>query len=132
LPTYEYQCLSDGHRFEVRHGINEEPISVCEICGGAVRRVVQSVGIVFKGSGFYATDSKNSPSAVKPSAATSDAKEKKADTPADTKAEAKQDVKAESKTQAPSEGSGGPSNSSAATRESSNGARGESTVTREN
>lgn len=59
MPLYEYQCLPSGHRFEVRHGINEEPVTECPECGGTVRRVIHPVGIVFKGSGFYATDSRS-------------------------------------------------------------------------
>ena len=65
MPLYEYQCLPEGHRFEVRHGINET-VDACQVCGGDVRRVIHPVGIVFKGSGFYATDSRSSPSATKP------------------------------------------------------------------
>jgi putative FmdB family regulatory protein len=65
VPLYEYQCLKNHHSFEVRHGITEEPVHECPICGSDVRRVIHPVGIVFKGSGFYATDSRNSSSTVK-------------------------------------------------------------------
>jgi putative FmdB family regulatory protein len=58
VPLYEYQCLANGHSFEVRHPITQEPVSECPQCGSDVRRVIHPVGIVFKGSGFYATDSK--------------------------------------------------------------------------
>lgn len=58
MPLYEYQCAPHNHRFEVRHGINEEPVRACPECGGEVRRVIHPVGIVFKGAGFYATDSR--------------------------------------------------------------------------
>jgi putative FmdB family regulatory protein len=70
--VYEYQCLINGHRFEVRHGINEEPVSICIECGGEVRRVIQPVGIVFKGSGFYANDSRKSAASSKPATPKSD------------------------------------------------------------
>lgn len=66
MPLYEYQCRPNGHRFEVRHGINEDPVQECPECGGEVRRVIHPVGIVFKGSGFYATDSRSSSTATKP------------------------------------------------------------------
>jgi putative FmdB family regulatory protein len=66
VPLYEYQCRPQGHRFEVRHGINEDPVSECPECGGEVRRVIHPVGIVFKGSGFYATDSRAGSSMSKP------------------------------------------------------------------
>ncbi len=60
MPLYEYQCLPDRHSFEVRHGMNEDPVATCVVCGGPVRRVIQPVGIVFKGSGFYVNDSRKS------------------------------------------------------------------------
>jgi len=68
VPLYEYECLPEHHRFEVRHGMNESPIAACEVCGGEVRRVIHPVGIVFKGSGFYATDSRETSKASKAAA----------------------------------------------------------------
>jgi putative FmdB family regulatory protein len=67
VPLYEYQCLPNRHRFEVRHGINEDPVTICPDCGGPVRRVIHPVGIVFRGSGFYVNDSRKSNPASKPS-----------------------------------------------------------------
>jgi putative FmdB family regulatory protein len=61
MPTYEYACTSCGNRFEAFHRIDEEQLSVCEACGGALRKVFHPAGIVFKGSGFYATDSRSKP-----------------------------------------------------------------------
>ena len=58
MPLYEYQCLDKGHTFEVRHPITQDPVKECPVCGGSVRRIIYPVGIVFKGSGFYATDSR--------------------------------------------------------------------------
>jgi len=66
LPLYEYQCQPHKHRFEVRHGVNESPVTSCPECGGEVRRVIHPVGIVFKGSGFYATDARSSSGSSKP------------------------------------------------------------------
>jgi putative FmdB family regulatory protein len=60
MPRYEYACQECGHRFETWQGIREEPLKTCPNCGGPIRRVVQPVGIVFKGSGFYKTDSRSS------------------------------------------------------------------------
>ena len=57
MPRYEYKCKKCDKNFEVVHGINDS-IKSCESCGGEVRRVFHPVGIVFKGSGFYATDAK--------------------------------------------------------------------------
>jgi putative FmdB family regulatory protein len=58
VPLYDYQCDHCGHRFEVRQGIKENPLTVCPRCEGAIRRVIHPVGIVFKGSGFYVTDNR--------------------------------------------------------------------------
>jgi putative FmdB family regulatory protein len=58
MPTYEYACISCGNRFEVFQRIDDEPLTMCEACGGALRKVFHPAGIVFKGSGFYATDSR--------------------------------------------------------------------------
>lgn len=57
MPTYEYECLKCGHRFEVFQRMTDPPRKRCPKCGGKVRRLVGTgAGIVFKGSGFYATD----------------------------------------------------------------------------
>ncbi|HEY67713.1 MAG: zinc ribbon domain-containing protein [Chloroflexi bacterium] len=58
MPLYEYQCQSCGIRFERRQHIGDEPVRVCPECGGEVRRLIQPVGIIFKGSGFYVTDNR--------------------------------------------------------------------------
>lgn len=58
VPRYDYKCKSCKRNFEVVHGFDEK-VSFCEYCGGPVRRVFHPVGIVFKGSGFYATDSRS-------------------------------------------------------------------------
>jgi len=57
MPRYEYKCKSCDRNFEVVHGIDDN-VETCESCGGEVRRIFHPVGIVFKGSGFYATDAK--------------------------------------------------------------------------
>ena len=59
MPLYDYQCDRCGHRFEVRQGIKEDPLTTCPQCGATIRRVIHPVGIVFKGSGFYITDSRS-------------------------------------------------------------------------
>ena len=58
MPLYEYECRLNGHRFEVRQAVTEDAVRECPECGGEVRRVIHPVGIVFKGAGFYATDSR--------------------------------------------------------------------------
>jgi putative FmdB family regulatory protein len=59
VPTYDYQCRSCGSVTEVIHSMLEEGPSVCERCGGELRRVLYPTGIIFKGSGFYRTDSRS-------------------------------------------------------------------------
>lgn len=56
MPRYEYQCAECGVRFERVQSFNAAPLDTCPECGGAVRRLIGPVGIVFKGSGFYVTD----------------------------------------------------------------------------
>jgi putative FmdB family regulatory protein len=58
MPTYEYRCMSCGNRFDVFQRLEDEALRVCERCGGELRKVFHPAGIVFKGSGFYATDSR--------------------------------------------------------------------------
>jgi putative FmdB family regulatory protein len=65
MPLYEYECESCGVRFERRQHMEDEPIEECPECGGHVHRLIQPVGIIFKGSGFYVTDNRaKSPTAT--------------------------------------------------------------------
>ena len=59
MPTYQYACTSCGEQLEAVQRISDEPLTVCPACGGGLRKVFLPVGIVFKGSGFYRTDSRN-------------------------------------------------------------------------
>ena len=56
VPTYEYECDGCHCRFERRQGFDAEPVSVCPRCQGKAHRVIHSVPVLFKGSGFYSTD----------------------------------------------------------------------------
>lgn len=58
MPTYAYACTSCDHRFEVRQSFSDAALDECPQCTGSVRKLFNSVGIVFKGSGFYKTDSR--------------------------------------------------------------------------
>lgn len=60
MPTYEYACTRCGTHVEVFQRFSDEPLSDCGVCGGPLRKVFHPAGIVFKGSGFYATDSRTS------------------------------------------------------------------------
>ncbi|MHB1585040.1 MAG: FmdB family zinc ribbon protein [Acidimicrobiales bacterium] len=68
MPTYEYACTSCGEHTEVVQSFADEPLTECPLCGGTLRKVFGSIGIVLKGSGFYKTDSRTStgPKAAKP------------------------------------------------------------------
>ena len=58
MPTYEYECTVCGQHIEVFQRFSEDPLTTCGVCGGRLRKVFHPAGIVFKGSGFYATDSR--------------------------------------------------------------------------
>ncbi|HET8852061.1 MAG TPA: FmdB family zinc ribbon protein [Ktedonobacteraceae bacterium] len=59
MPTYEYLCQTCNHRFETWQKMTDEPLTICDECGGHIRRVIFPPGIVFKGTGFYKTDHRN-------------------------------------------------------------------------
>lgn len=58
MPTYEYACTSCGQHIEVVQSMTADPLRTCGACGGQLRKVFSPIGIVFKGSGFYRTDSR--------------------------------------------------------------------------
>lgn len=58
MPTYEYGCTKCGEHLEVAQSFRDEPLTECPACGGPLRKVFGSIGVVFKGSGFYRTDSR--------------------------------------------------------------------------
>ncbi len=60
MPLYDYACTACGHTVEVRHGFNETYQDPCTVCGAPVRRVFNAAPVLFKGSGFYVTDSRRS------------------------------------------------------------------------
>ena len=59
MPTYVYGCDTCGHRFEIFQKFSDQPLTACPQCGALIRRIVQPAGIVFKGSGWYSTDSRS-------------------------------------------------------------------------
>jgi len=59
VPTYQYACTACGHRFEAVQSFSDSSLTDCPECAGRLRKVFSSVGIVFKGSGFYRTDSRS-------------------------------------------------------------------------
>ncbi|WP_197040692.1 FmdB family zinc ribbon protein [Pseudonocardia halophobica] len=64
MPTYQYACTACDHRFEAVQSFSDDALTECPACGGKLRKVFSSVGIVFKGSGFYRTDSRSGASSV--------------------------------------------------------------------
>ena len=71
MPTYQYTCTECGEPLEAVQKFSDAPLTVCPACGGRLRKVFSAVGIVFKGSGFYRTDSRNGSRAADPAASSS-------------------------------------------------------------
>jgi putative FmdB family regulatory protein len=90
MPTYEYVCRDCGHQFEVFQSFTEEGLTICERCGGSLRKVFYPAGVVFKGSGFYKTDSRAA------SANGSSKKEKKEPAPTTSSSDSSQSSKKKS------------------------------------
>jgi putative FmdB family regulatory protein len=68
VPTYQYTCTECSEPLEVVQKFSDAPLTACPACGGRLRKVFSAVGIVFKGSGFYRTDSRNGSRAADPAA----------------------------------------------------------------
>ena len=64
MPTYEYECKKCGERFEIFQSFTDKPLKRHDTCGGEVKKVFHARGVVFKGSGFYVTDSREAKSAT--------------------------------------------------------------------
>ena len=75
MPTYQYVCTECGGQLEAVQKFTDEPLTVHEDCGGRLRKVFSPVGIVFKGSGFYRTDSRGSGSSGGSASSSSSSKE---------------------------------------------------------
>ena len=83
MPTYQYACTECGEQLEVVQKFSDEPLTVCPACQGRLRKVFSAVGVVFKGSGFYKTDSRSG------SSGSASKSETKSDDSAGTKTETK-------------------------------------------
>jgi putative FmdB family regulatory protein len=91
MPTYEYACRKCGEHLEVVQSFSDDPLTECPNCGGDLKKVFGNIGIVFKGSGFYKTDSRSSTKSgqSKPDAAAATSSDKPAaDTASGSKGEA--------------------------------------------
>ncbi|HWB73163.1 MAG TPA: FmdB family zinc ribbon protein [Egibacteraceae bacterium] len=98
MPTYEYACRDCGEHVEVVQSFRDDPLTTCGLCGGTLRKVFGAAGIIFRGSGYYVTDSRKKP--AEPAAS-----ESKADAGSRAKSEsgAKSESAAKSKSAAKSE-----------------------------
>ena len=71
MPTYQYACTECGHAFEQFQSFTDDALTVCPECDGRLRKVFNAVGVVFKGSGFYRTDSRSASSSSTPATSSS-------------------------------------------------------------
>ncbi|MYS21336.1 putative regulatory protein, FmdB family [Streptomyces sp. DvalAA-14] len=71
MPTYQYQCTECGEALEAVQKFSDDALTVCPNCAGRLRKVFSAVGVVFKGSGFYRTDSRGSSTSTAPAAKSS-------------------------------------------------------------
>jgi len=96
MPTYEYACKSCGEHLEVVQSFTDEPLTECPNCGGQLRKVFAPIGIAFKGSGFYKTDSRPAPK-EKSSSSSSSSSESKSSESKSSDTSGKSEKKSESK-----------------------------------
>jgi putative FmdB family regulatory protein len=106
VPTYQYACTACDHRFEAVQSFSDPSLTDCPVCSGRLRKVFSSVGIVFKGSGFYRTDSR---------AGTTASESAKSDTKTETKSEAKSESNGSGSSSSSSKESSSSSSSSSST-----------------
>jgi putative FmdB family regulatory protein len=85
MPTYEYECLKCKRVFEIRQRISEPALTVCDVCGGEVRRLLSAAPFILKGEGWYVTDypSESRKQALKSEKSSEKSPEKSSDKPAD-------------------------------------------------
>jgi putative FmdB family regulatory protein len=115
VPTYQYACTECGDRLEVVQRFSDDPLTVCAACGGKLRKVFSPVGIVFKGSGFYRTDSRSTAGAASSNGKSNGEGSSTSDSGTDS------GKKAESGSKASSESSSSSSSSSSSNGSSSGG-----------
>jgi putative FmdB family regulatory protein len=120
VPIYSYTCTSCNAMIEKRQSFADAPLTVCDACGGTLRKVIHPVGIVFKGSGWYVTDSRKSTSSSVSDGAESGSKSEASSASSGANGEAKstpaagesKSTAASEKTSTPAATSGAPSSSS--------------------
>ncbi len=113
MPTYQYACTECGEQLEVVQKFSDDPLTVHDACGGRLRKVFSPVGIVFKGSGFYRTDSRNgSVNGSKKASETKDVSPAKSESSSDSSSSADKTDKATAKSADKPTASSGSSKSS--------------------
>ena len=108
MPTYQYQCTECGEGLEAVQKFTDEALTACPSCNGRLRKVFSAVGVVFKGSGFYRTDSRNSSSSSSTAAKSNDSGSSGSGSASESKATS-------SSSSSTGSGSGGTSSSTPAT-----------------
>lgn len=117
MPTYEYACRNCGSHLEVVQSFSDDPLTECPHCEGSLKKVFGSIGITFKGSGFYKTDSRSGSAASRSSG--DGAKEPSGDGAKETKKETKAEPAAASSASSGSSSSGSPGSGSGSSGSSS-------------
>jgi putative FmdB family regulatory protein len=82
MPTYSYRCTECGHAFDIQQAFTDDTLTVCPSCGGSLRKLFNSVGVTFNGSGFYRTDSRAKTSSSDSASSSSSSSSSPASTPA--------------------------------------------------
>lgn len=108
MPTYQYACTSCGAQLEVVQKFSDDPLTECPECAGRLRKVFSAVGVVFKGSGFYRNDSRDS----KGKSGTSKPESGSSETKSDSGSKTESSGASTTKTDSSSSSSGGSSNGS--------------------
>ncbi|NEA37289.1 FmdB family zinc ribbon protein [Streptomyces sp. SID13031] len=125
MPTYQYRCTECGNSLEVRQSFTDDALTVCPECQGALRKVFNAVGVVFKGSGFYRTDSRASNSSTVP--AKSESSSSSSSSPSDSSSSSKSDSSnGSSSSGSSSSGSGSSGSGSSGSSGSGSGSSGSS------
>ncbi|HEY3479391.1 MAG TPA: FmdB family zinc ribbon protein [Streptomyces sp.] len=113
MPTYQYQCTECGEGLEAVQKFTDDALTVCPNCSGRLRKVFSAVGVVFKGSGFYRTDSRGSSSSSAP-ATKSGGSDSKSDSGSGSKADSKPAGSSSGSSSSTTKGSSSTSSTSAA------------------
>ena len=120
MPTYEYECAACHRVFEIRQRISEPPLTTCEVCGGAVHRLLSAAPFILKGEGWYVTDYPSESRKKAREAEKSSSNSSGASSEPSSKSETKSEPKSENKSSASkSDGSSGTSGASSGAAASS-------------